>query len=105
MGLKLPFPDFLANTDIKVFSTELNENGGYDKTPLYDGKCIYTDKIRQVMNANRQLVTLTGKAVINGDVSIKQGYLLKGEDKKSIYSIEKPQNPDGSVFSTEINLS
>lgn len=105
MGLKLPFPDFLANTTIKVFSTELNENGGTDDTPVYDGKCIYTDKIRQVMNANRQLVTLSGKAVIKGNIAIKQGYVLKGEDKKNIFSIEKPQNPDGTVFSTEINLS
>lgn len=105
MGLKLPFPKFLAKTDIKVFSTELNENGGTDNTPVYEGKCIYTDKTRQVMTAERQLVTLTGKAVIEGDIAIKQGYVLKGEDKKSIYSIEKPQNPNGSVFSTEINLS
>ncbi|KOF56620.1 MULTISPECIES: hypothetical protein [Clostridium] len=105
MGLKLPFPRFLAKTDIKVFSTELNEDGGTDDTPVYEGKCIYTDKTRQIMTPEKQLVTLTGKAVIEGDVAIKQGYVLKGEDKKNIYSIEKPLNPDGTVFSTELNLS
>lgn len=105
MGLKLPFPRFLAKTDIKVYNTELNEDGGTDDTPVYEGKCIYTDKTRQIMTAEKQLVTLTGKAVIEGDVAIKQGYVLKGEDKKNIYSIEKPLNPDGSIFSTELNLS
>lgn len=105
MGLKLPFPKFLANTGIRVYSTELNEDGGTDDTPVYDGKCIYTDKIKQIMTAEKQLVILTGKAVIEGNIAVKQGYIRVGEDKKNIYSIERPLNPDGSVFSTEINLS
>jgi hypothetical protein len=108
MGLKLPFPKFLAKTDIKVYSTKINEDGEPEEILLYEGKCIYTDKSKQVLNSERSLITLTGKAVIEGD--IKPGELIEGvvevnNSKKTIYSSEKPLNPDGTVFSTELNLS
>ncbi|MFT8347688.1 hypothetical protein [Clostridium saccharoperbutylacetonicum] len=106
MGLKLPFLKHLAKTDIEVRSTTLGEDGEED-TPLYTGKCIYTDKTKQVMNAERQLITLSGKAVIEGDIKPKEtieGYIKVNGIKKKIYSVERPLNPDGSVFSTELNL-
>lgn len=106
MGLKLPFPRFQAKTDIKVVSTALGEDGE-EETLLYEGKCIYTDKTKQVMNAERQLITLSGKAVIEGDINpgkIIQGFIEVNNTKKKIYGAERPLNPDGSVFSTELNL-
>ena len=104
MGMKLPFPKFLANTSIEVYKTELGEDGEEEKK-VFNGKCIYTDKQKQVMTAEKQLVTLSGKAVIEGNIPIKEGYINVNGDKKNIYSIERPLNPDGSVFSTELNLS
>ncbi|MDP4144492.1 MAG: hypothetical protein Q8936_08430 [Bacillota bacterium] len=106
MGLKLPFPKFLANTDIEVYSTVLGEEGE-EELPLYKGKCIYKDKIKQVMNAERQLITLSGKAVIEGDIKpgeVIQGFIKVNNTKKKIYTAERPLNPDGTVFSTELNL-
>ncbi|SHJ52102.1 hypothetical protein SAMN02745163_02056 [Clostridium cavendishii DSM 21758] len=106
MGLKLPFPKFLAKTDIKVCSTTLGEDGE-ETTQLYTGKCIYTDKTKQVMNAERQLITLTGKAVIEGDINpgkLIQGFIEVNNIKKNIYGTERPLNPDGTVFSTELSL-
>ncbi|MDU1114615.1 MAG: hypothetical protein E7J99_12950 [Clostridium butyricum] len=104
MGMKLPFPKFLANTSIEVYKTELGEDGE-EEEKVFNGKCIYTDKQKQVMTAEKQLVTLSGKAVIEGNIPIKEGYIKVNGDKKNIYSIERPLNPDGSVFSTELNLS
>ena len=107
MGLKLPFPRFLANTDIKVVSTIMGEDGE-EESPLYEGKCIYTDKSKTVLNAERQLITLSGKAVIEGDIKpgkLIQGFIEVNNTKKNIYGAERPLNPDGSVFSTELNLS
>lgn len=104
MGMKLPFPKFLANTPITVFKTELGEDGE-EEEKVFDGKCIYTDKQKQVMTAEKQLVTFSGKAVIEGNIPIKEGYIKVNGDEKKIYSIERPLNPDGSVFSTELNLS
>jgi len=107
MGVKLPFPKFLANTDIKVYRTTLGEDGE-EESLLYEGKCIYTDKSRTVLNAERKLITLRGKAVIEGDINsgkIIEGYVLVKGAKKNIYSAERPLNPDGTIFSTELNLS
>jgi hypothetical protein len=106
MGMKLPFPRWQANTDIKVYSTVQGEDGE-EETILYEGKCIYTDKSRTVLNAERQLITLSGKAVIEGDINprkIIQGYIEVDNVKKKIYEAERPKNPDGTVFSTELNL-
>lgn len=106
MGMKLPFPRFLAKTNIKVYSTSRGEDGE-EETLLYEGKCIYTDKSKQVMSAERQLITLSGKVVIEGDINPNkqiQGYILVNGSKKIVYSTERPLNPDGTVFSTELNL-
>ena len=110
MGLKLPFPRFLANTDIKVYNTKMNEDGEPEETILYEGKCIHADKSKTVLNAERQLITLSGKVTIEGD--IKPGEIIEGivefknikNSKKKIHGAERPKNPDGSVFSTELEL-
>lgn len=107
MGLKLPFPKFLANTLIKVSNTDINEDGEPVETTLYEGKCIYTDKSKSILDAEKRLITLTGKVVIEGDINpgkIIKGYVKIGENKKIIYSVERPLNPDGTVFSTELSL-
>lgn len=104
MGFKLPFPKFLANKLIEVYKTELGEDG-LEEEKIFVGKCIYTDKTKQVMTAEKQLVTLSGKAVIEGNINITEGFIKVNGTKKNIFSIERPLNPDGTVFSTELNLS
>lgn len=108
MGIKLPFPKWLAKTDVKVYATNVNEDGEPEETVLYEGKCIYTDKSRTVLNAERQLITLTGKVVIEGDIAPNdgtiQGIVEVRNTKKTIYGSERPLNPDGTVYSTELSL-
>lgn len=104
--MKLPFPKWLLNTDIEVYYEGTNEDGDYVEENIYSGKCIYTDKSKQIMDANRQLITLSGKAVIKGSIYSNpiEGYVIVNGIKKKIYSTERPLNPDGSIFSTELNL-
>lgn len=106
MGLKLPFPEWLANTPIEVWFEGTNTDGEYEEKLIFEGKCIYTDKSRQVLNAERQLILLSGKAVIEGSIydAPFEGYIIKGGIKKRIYNVERPLNPDGTIFSTELNL-
>lgn len=107
MGFKLPFPRFLANTDIKVYSTKINEDSEPEEAVLYEGKCIYDDKSRQILNAERQLITLTGKVIIEGDINPNEsieGIVEVNNKKKNIYNTIRPKNPDGTVFSTELSL-
>ena len=68
MGLKLPFPKWLANTPIEVWFEGTNTDGDYKEDRIFQGKCIYTDKSHQVFNAERQLILLSGKAVIEGSI-------------------------------------
>ena len=105
--MELPFPKWLANTPIEVWYEGTNQDGDYIEEKVFDGKCIYTNKSKQIMNAERQLITLSGKVVIEGDICPSkpfEGYILINNTKKAIYNSEKPLNPDGSVFSTELNL-
>lgn len=107
MGLKLPFPKWLTNTPIEVWYEGTNQDGDHIEEKIFEGKCIYTNKSKQIMSADRQLITLSGKVVIEGDICPSKefkGYILINNSKKVVYSLEKPLNPDGSIFSTELNL-
>lgn len=106
MGFELPFPKFLAKTDIQVYYEGTDEYGEYIDEKIYEGKCIYTDKAKQILNEERQLINLSGKVVIEGKIYEEQfqGYVMIGSVKKKVYSAERPLNPDGSIFSTELNL-
>jgi len=105
--MKMKFPKFLLNKQIQVYSTTLGEDG-IDETLLYDGMCIYNEKSRQTLNAERQLITLSGSIVIQGDISPDKlivGYVQIGNIKRDIFRTARPRNSDGSVFSTELDLS
>ncbi|WP_338630684.1 hypothetical protein [Clostridium baratii] len=107
MRVKLPFPKWILNTPVKVYQTYLNEDGEPEETLIYDGLCAYDERSRQTLDAERRLVTLSGSVVIEGDINpnkLIEGYIEIGEFKKDIYRAARPRNPDGSVFSTELEL-
>lgn len=107
MGVKLPFPKWILNTPVKVYQTFINEDGEPVETLLYDGLCNYNEKSKQTLDAERRLVTLSGKVIIEGDINpgkLIEGYIKIGDIKKDIYKSSRPRNPDGSVFSTELEL-
>lgn len=106
--MKFPFPSWNQVTPIKVYQTELSEDGEPVEDLIYDNKCFYDEKSRQVLNAERQLVLLSGLIIIEGDIypgKIIQGFVRIGDERKTIYKAKRPRNPDGSVFSTELELS
>lgn len=108
MVSKLPFPKWILKTPVKVYQTEINEDGEPVEELIFDGLCCYDEKSRQVMDAERRLVQLSGKVIIKGDVLPDkqiQGYVMFGAIKRSIFRAARPRNPDGSVFSTELELS
>lgn len=105
--MKLPFPYFLANTFVEVWNCGVDSDGENQEEMVYAGKCIYSDKTKQILDAERRLVTLSGTVTIPGGISqnIIEGYVKVNGIKKTIYSSQRPLNPDGTVFSTELNLS
>jgi len=105
--MKLPFPRWNQVTPVKVFRIELGETGETE-TLIYDKKCLYDERSRQVMDAQRRLVLLSGLIIIEGDIApgvTIEGYVVIGGERKTIYRAKRPRNPDGSIFSTELELS
>lgn len=105
---KLPFPHWACVTLIKVYVTELSEDGEPVEQLVFDGRCNYSEKSRQILDAERRLIQLNAKAIIEGDIAPGrdvEGYVLvEGAVKRAIYGAAKPRNPDGTVFSTELEL-
>lgn len=105
---KLPFPMWILKTPIKVYQTEMSEDGEPVEELIFDGLCCLDEKSRQVLDAERRLVRLSGKVILEGDIlpgKLIQGFVEIGEDKRTIFRSARPRNPDGSVFSTELELS
>jgi len=104
--MKLPFPDWVLVTPIKVYA-EVPGEDGVEEVLIFDGKCNLSERSRTTLNEQRQVVELTGKALFKGDIypgkPIK-GYVELDGIKKTIYRSRKPRNPDGSVYSTELDL-
>jgi hypothetical protein len=104
---KLPFPKWILVTPVKVYQTELSEDGEPVEELIFDGLCCYDEKMRQTLDKERRLVTLSGKVIIHGDINsdkLIEGYVVIGGAQRSIFRSARPHNPDGSVFSTELEL-
>lgn len=106
--MKFPFPKWNQVTPVKVYQTGTTKFGEPFEDLIFDGLAFYDEKQRQVMTAERQLVLLSGKIIIEGDILPGQtieGFVKIGDIEKKIYGAQRPRNPDGSVFSTELDLS
>lgn len=91
--------------------TGLNLDGSPKRETVYEGKCNYSERSRQVMNAERQLIQLNACALIPGDIA--PGRDIAGEavvraagaeTVRVIYSASRGRNPDGTVNFTQLEL-
>ncbi|WP_054939061.1 hypothetical protein [Paenibacillus ihuae] len=104
---KLPFPKWILKTPVKVYQTDTSEDGEPIEELIFDGLCCYEEKMKQKLDKERRLVTLSGKVIIQGDINpgkLIEGLVRFGEIERPIFSASRPQHPDGSVFSTELEL-
>ncbi|MCR2043192.1 hypothetical protein NSA23_03575 [Anaerosalibacter massiliensis] len=104
--MKLPFPDWCLVTPIKVYA-EVPGEDGVTNTLIFDGKCNFSERSRTTLNEQKQVVELTGKALFKDDIYPGQpikGYVIVDGIKRSIYRSRKPRNPDGTIYSTELDL-
>lgn len=104
--MKLPFPEWLLETHVRVYIEEPGEDGVEEKL-IFDGLCILSEKSRTTLNEQRQVVELTGKIIIKGDIypgKPIRGYVELNGIKRTIFRSRKVRNPDGSIYSTEIDL-
>lgn len=104
--MKLPFPEWCLVTPIKVYA-EIPSEDGVTEELIFDGKCNLSEKSRTTLNEQRQVVTLSGKVILKGDIypgKLIKGYVDLDGVKKAIYRTSKPRNPDGSIYSTELDF-
>lgn len=104
---KLPFPEWILVTPVKIYQTYINEDGEPVDNLIFEGLCNYSEKSKQTLDAERRLISLSGKVIVKGDINpgkLIEGYIQIGEIKKDIFRSSRPRNPDGSVFSTELDL-
>ncbi len=103
-------PDRVCTTPITVYREGgLNKDGSPKRTVVFDGKCNYSEKTKQIVNAEKQLITINATALFNGDIapdadSIEgEVNVLHGRHRR-IYSSDKARNPDGTVNYTRLEL-
>jgi hypothetical protein len=108
---KLPFPKNLAVTPCTVTlnGEGLDEDGAPVQSLSWSGKAIFSEKSRTTLTADKRLVTLEGKVIIEGDIApntveIADGEVTVAGKKYMVYRCERPRNPDGSVHHTTLEL-
>lgn len=102
-------PDRVCTTFCIVYRTDgLNRDGSKKKTAVFEGKCFYSEKAKQKLDAEKQLIVLSGEALFNGDIAPDSpkidGYVQINDTEYRIYGSEKAKNPDGTVNYTRLEL-
>ena len=109
--MKYPKLVRMANTPchIKVESEEMNSFGGRDTLVDGDFLCNYQSNAFTKVTADKQIVTLSGKIFIDGDIAPGVPEIACGECNvlgvpRKIYKGTKARNPDGTVNFTMLEL-
>lgn len=102
-------PDKVCTADCTITQTAgLNRDGSRKTEIVYTGKCNHVEKSHQKLNADKQLITLSGTALFNGDIApdraVIEGTALISGKTYVIFSSEKAKNPDGTVNYTRLEL-
>ena len=105
-----PIPKIAFTTPCHIVINQegITEDGEPLKALELDAKCIFSEKARQIMNAEKKLVQLEGYIIIDGDIApnilITDGTVIIYTKAYKIYRSERPRNPDGSVHHTKLEL-
>lgn len=104
-------PERVCTTSCTVYRTDgLNRDGSKKRTAIFEGKCFHSEKARQKLSAEKQLITLSGEALFCGDIApdspIVDGAVEIGGREYKIYGSEKAKNPrrDGKLHKTGADI-
>lgn len=108
---KLPFPSWLLKTDCSI---TLNKSGvGRNGEPIagatWQGKCIFSEKAKRVIDTEGKQITLLGKVIVKGDIApdlknVSDGQIIISGVSYEIHAGYRPRNPDGSIHHTEFEV-
>ncbi len=102
-------PDRVCVTPVTVTQTDgYNRDGTRKEIMIFEGKCFHNQKSKQVFNADKQLITLAGEVLMNGDIAperdVVDGIVQIGDREYKIHSFQKAKNPDGTVNFTRLEI-
>lgn len=96
-------PSIMMNTNIEIIQ-EIDGEDGVTEDLVYKGKCYYEEAIRRVLDENRQVIELSGLAIVYTNLVFNKAFIRIDGKTRTIYRTSRPRNPDGSVYSTEMEL-
>lgn len=108
---KLPFPDFLLKTPYtaSLYQAGISEDGEPTTALTVEGKCIFSEKARRIIDADGKQITLLGRVIVKGDIApslktISDGVITINENTYEIHAGYRPRNPDGSIHHTMFEI-
>lgn len=93
----------MINTDIEILQ-EIDGEDGVIEDSIYKGKCYYEESIRRILNENREVIELSGLAIVYSNIKFDKAFVKIEGKTRIIYRTSRPRNPDGSIYSTEMEL-
>ena len=101
-------PDRVCTTPIIVYFTDgFTKDGEPNRNVIFDGNCNWAEQSREVLSADRSLVTLSATALFNGDIYPEKD--ITGEVEvhgiiRRVHSASRARNLDGTVNYTRLEL-
>lgn len=109
----MKFPKLVRNAQtpchIVIESEQINSFGEREKLVDDDFKCNYQSGAFTKVTADKQIITLSAKVLIDGDIAPNVPEITSGECNvlgvsREIYKGTKARNPDGTVNFTQLEL-
>ncbi len=108
MWPRLVPPGVCKTPCVVVLTNGTGENSAPAETVRLELRCNWQDGPRQMMNAQKQLIQLSGVALLNGDIAPELPILTGTVEiygiSWNIYRGSKCRNPDGTVNYTKLEL-
>lgn len=92
-----------------LYEKGIDEDGKKIVHSNITGKCAFSEKRKQVMNAEKQIIQLEGSAIMSGDIApnlkeFANGTITINGCTYKIYRVMRPRNPDGTIHHTTVEV-
>ncbi len=101
----------MCTTSVTVYLVNgISEDGDPKQDIIFKGNCNYSQKSKQVMTADRRLITIEATALFDGDIApdrldiVGEVLIVGRELPRLIHRSSKARNPDGTVNFTCLEL-